>query len=135
MKPWAEQDSAWINDPREDKEKAPIYTMGSAEPRSFSRGKRGIAGTLVFTVFDRDALLEDLKDINIQRIGGEQTEVYEGATLRIDEWNQQLTEMSQEGTNDSSISSQAADVTKKVAAISNPHYDDEIPPSTYQAAA
>jgi hypothetical protein len=39
------------------REKAPIYTMGSADPRSFSRGKRGIAGTLIFTVFDRSALL------------------------------------------------------------------------------
>jgi hypothetical protein len=39
------------------REKAPIYTMGSADPRSFSRGKRGIAGTIVFTVFDRHALL------------------------------------------------------------------------------
>lgn len=39
------------------REKAPLYTMGSADPRSFSRGKRGIAGTLVFIVFDRHALL------------------------------------------------------------------------------
>jgi hypothetical protein len=31
--------------------------MGSADPRSFSRGKRGIAGTLIFLVFDRHALL------------------------------------------------------------------------------
>jgi hypothetical protein len=38
------------------REKAPIYTMGSANPRSFSRGKRGIAGSLIFTVFDRPAL-------------------------------------------------------------------------------
>lgn len=38
------------------REKAPVYTLGSANPRSFSRGKRGIAGSLVFTVFDRDAL-------------------------------------------------------------------------------
>ena len=43
------------------REKAPIYTMGSADPRSFSRGKRGIAGTLIFTVFDRSALLEQFK--------------------------------------------------------------------------
>ena len=43
------------------REKAPIYTMGSADPRSFSRGKRGIAGTLIFTVFDRSALLEIFK--------------------------------------------------------------------------
>jgi len=45
------------------REKAPIYTMGSADPRSFSRGKRGIAGTLIFTVFDRSALLEVFKAI------------------------------------------------------------------------
>lgn len=38
------------------REKAPIYTLGSPNPRSFSRGKRGIAGTLIFTVFDRPAL-------------------------------------------------------------------------------
>ncbi len=39
------------------REKAPVYTMGTADPRSFSRGKRGIAGTLIFIVFDRHALL------------------------------------------------------------------------------
>lgn len=44
------------------REKAPIYTMGEADPRSFSRGKRGIAGSLVFTVFDRSALLEAMRD-------------------------------------------------------------------------
>lgn len=38
------------------REKAPVYTMGSANPRSFSRGKRGIAGSCVFQVFDRDCL-------------------------------------------------------------------------------
>jgi len=42
------------------REKAPIYTMGSADPRSFSRGKRGIAGTLIFIVFDRHVLLSTL---------------------------------------------------------------------------
>ena len=45
------------------REKAPIYTMGSADPRSFSRGKRGIAGTLVFTVFNRNALLETFRNM------------------------------------------------------------------------
>src|SRR3989304_2550589 len=42
------------------REKAPIYTMGSADPRSFSRGKRGIAGTLVFVMFDRHVVLSAL---------------------------------------------------------------------------
>jgi len=37
------------------REKAPNYTMGSADPRSFSRGKRGIAGSMVFIIFDRNA--------------------------------------------------------------------------------
>lgn len=43
------------------REVAPLYTMGSADPRSFSRGKRGIAGSLVFLVFDRSALLDTLR--------------------------------------------------------------------------
>lgn len=38
------------------REKAPVYVLGDPNPKSFSRGKRGIAGSLVFTVFDRDAL-------------------------------------------------------------------------------
>lgn len=39
------------------REKAPIYTLGSADPRSFSRNKRGVAGSLVWINFDRHALL------------------------------------------------------------------------------
>ncbi len=38
------------------REKAPIFTLGSPNPRSFSRGKRGIAGSMMFTTFDRPAL-------------------------------------------------------------------------------
>lgn len=45
-----------------NREKSPLYTMGSADPRSFSRGKRGIAGSMVFLVFDRSALLSTLGD-------------------------------------------------------------------------
>lgn len=44
------------------REKAPIYSMGEADPRSFSRSKRGIAGSMVFVVFDRSALLEGMRD-------------------------------------------------------------------------
>jgi hypothetical protein len=43
------------------REKVPIYTMGSPDPRSFSRGKRGIAGSMVFTVFNKD-VFDDFKD-------------------------------------------------------------------------
>lgn len=45
-----------------NREKAPIYTMGKADPRSFARGKRGIAGSLIFIVFDKHALLDRFKD-------------------------------------------------------------------------
>jgi len=42
------------------REKAPIYTMGEPDPRAFARGKRGIAGSLIFIQFDRHALLQVL---------------------------------------------------------------------------
>ena len=42
------------------REKVAVYTLGSAEPRSFSRGKRGISGNLVFIVFNRDSLLSTI---------------------------------------------------------------------------
>ena len=41
-----------------NREKAPVYTMGKADPRSFARGKRGIAGSLIFIVFDKHSLLD-----------------------------------------------------------------------------
>jgi hypothetical protein len=42
------------------REKAPIYTMGSADPRAFARGKRGIAGSLVFIQFDTEPLIDEM---------------------------------------------------------------------------
>jgi len=38
------------------REKAPLYALGSVDPLGYSRGKRGIAGSLIFTIFDRAAL-------------------------------------------------------------------------------
>lgn len=46
-----------------EREKAPVFTLGSADARSFSRGKRGIAGSLVFAVFDQDSLVEAMKRV------------------------------------------------------------------------
>lgn len=43
------------------REKGPIYTLGSPDPRGFGRGKRGIAGSLIFQTFDREALMEEIK--------------------------------------------------------------------------
>lgn len=110
------------------REKAPVYTMGSAEPRSFSRGKRGIAGTLVFTTFDRDALLAGLKEhaaqaASFQRIGGE----LNMNPISIDEWDEKMTSLTGLA-GDNLASSYAEEVTQKIAVTSDPYYVDEIPP-------
>ena len=47
------------------REKAPIYTMGSPDPRSYSRNKRGIAGSFVWINFDRHALLENFQKAGV----------------------------------------------------------------------
>lgn len=124
-----------INDPHEDKEKAPIYTMGSPEPRSFSRGKRGIAGSLVFTVFDRDALISGLQDHikkeqTFHRIGGDTLE-YE--RISVDEWDEKLTGIATNGVSSSKngqkVTEENADkITRNISSVAMPHYGDEIPP-------
>ena len=47
---------------RVNREKAPVYTMGSVDPRSIARGKRMVSGVCVFIVFDKDSLLEAMTD-------------------------------------------------------------------------
>ena len=103
------------------REKAPVYTMGSPEPRSFSRGKRGIAGTLVFTVFDRDALIEALKRQNgkVERIGSDNLATTT-TPMSIDEWDRIMT---------GEVSASSVDYTKSnITQIDDPIYADEIPP-------
>lgn len=41
------------------REKAPIYVMGRADPLSFSRGKRGIAGTIITLMLDEHILKKE----------------------------------------------------------------------------
>jgi hypothetical protein len=41
------------------REKAPIYVMGRVDPLSFSRGKRGIAGTIITLMLDQHILFHD----------------------------------------------------------------------------
>lgn len=45
------------------RDKAPVFTCGSPDARSFSRGKRGLAGSMVFAVFDHDALVEAMQRV------------------------------------------------------------------------
>ena len=110
------------------REKAPVYTMGSAEPRSFSRGKRGIAGTLVFTVFDRDALIAEMKrqGYKINKIGasissGEGEGDLTQDPVTIDEWDSAMTG-AMAGITDPAARAEA------IAPETDPEYADEVPP-------
>ncbi|KPI50811.1 major structural protein [Clostridioides difficile] len=46
-----------------EREKKPVYTLGSPDARSFSSGKREIKGSLVFAMFDQDSLIKSMKSI------------------------------------------------------------------------
>lgn len=120
-----------------NREKSPIYTMGSAEPRSFSRGKRGIAGTMVFAVFDRDCLIdafrqvmEENKDsLYIQKFKMNDP-TYVNQKLNsvtgfssIEEWDEQMTGLARSSLSDSNTSD-SGNLTDKFM----PHYADEILP-------
>lgn len=41
------------------REKAPIYVMGRVDPLSFSRGKRGIAGTIITLMLDQHIMMAE----------------------------------------------------------------------------
>lgn len=97
------------------REKAPVYVMGDPNPKSFSRGKRGIAGSLVFTVFDRDAL-HQMKTVDnpVYRHGLNSTKSgnFEASAL---------TAVHETNVTD-------ADIPGKWAERKAPKYSDEIPP-------
>jgi hypothetical protein len=118
------------------REKAPIYTMGSAEPRSFSRGKRGIAGTLVFTVFNRDSLIEEMnalmkeKNLGIQKFAMNTTSAIATATdgqqyLSIEDWDAQMSKLAAgSGTTNGGTGATTGNLVQTAPA----YYADEILP-------
>ena len=85
------------------RDKAPVFTMGSPDARSFSRGKRGLAGSMVFAVFDNDALVTALQSVwdeiapvamysaaaNIQKAGSEDF----SNALDMIKWNQTISDL------------------------------------------
>ena len=102
------------------REKAPIFTMGDPNPRSFSRGKRGIAGSLVFTIFDRDALkgIKDSKDGGVHRSGFNSSDRFAGNDL-----------LRPHEDNDPDVGGMDLDENFSRWSSRKPsHYSDEIPP-------
>jgi hypothetical protein len=101
------------------REKAPIYTMGSVDAVSFGRGKRGHAGSLIFTNFDRDALY----DIKHQALSST-------FSTRYQYWKKQQDIPA--GGRSKLISSTlaAADLNSLGIELADPNYSDQIPPFT-----
>nr|DAV25223.1 MAG TPA: Protein of unknown function (DUF2597) [Caudoviricetes sp.] len=112
------------------REKAPVYTMGSAEPRSFSRGKRGIAGTLVFTVFNRDALIEEFKGklngetTGVQKFKAERNSESDVNFLSVEQWDAEMSNYAGVGDQTGASIGNVSDLTSKY----QPIYADEILP-------
>lgn len=121
------------------REKAPIYTMGKADPRAFARGKRGIAGTLIFIVFDRGALIGtfgafanvDSNKLNFSA-DKEELKAFPGAnqTPNINEGIAQSRESLASLRTESNIQNVGGD-----QAITSPWYADQIPPFDVTLAA
>jgi hypothetical protein len=112
------------------REKVPVYTMGSAEPRSFSRGKRGIAGNLVFISFDRDALLEALGDVSISKYKANDPGwlAEQGAKqfLSIADWDNFMSDLA--NPNGKTGGGVVGNITDLVNDEAKPRYADEILP-------
>lgn len=92
------------------RDKAPVFTMGSPDARSFSRGKRGIAGSMVFAVFDHDSLVEALQSVWDQiaptamftaagNIGASRYDENFQNALDMIKWNNTVSEKALEGEN------------------------------------
>jgi hypothetical protein len=120
------------------REKAPVYTMGSADPRAFARGKRGIAGSLVFIQFDTEPLLEEMSNLRfISDIDDLRPEYQAGLT------NPQTPTLVTAGAGSTNApgvpaQQQESDLSGTVfsdQAASAPWYPDQIPPFDIVLAA
>lgn len=113
------------------REKVPVYTMGSAEPRSFSRGKRGIAGNLVFISFNRDALLAELGDVSISKYKANDAawlaDRDAAQFISIEQWDAYMSDLANpNGT--SGVAGTVGDTKNLVTDEAKPRYADEILP-------
>ena len=113
------------------REKVPVYTMGSAEPRSFSRGKRGIAGNLVFVSFNRDALLSELGDKSISKYkandaGWLKEDKEMSQFISIEQWDAFMSDLA--NPNGTSGAGQVGETKHLVTDEAKPKYADEVLP-------
>ena len=113
------------------REKVPVYTMGSAEPRSFSRGKRGIAGNLVFVSFNRDALLSELGDKSISKYKANDAawlaDKESAQFISIEQWDAFMSDLANpNGTSGAGVLND--NISSLVTDDAKPKYADEVLP-------
>ena len=111
------------------REKVPVYTMGSAEPRSFSRGKRGIAGNLVFISFNRDALLEEIGTHKMSKFKANDpawlNDKNAAQFISIQEWDHYMSDLANSQSGKDGVVGYGKDLVTDDA---KPKYADEIYP-------
>lgn len=106
-----------------NREKAAIYTMGKASPRSFARGKRAIAGSLIFILFDANPILEHFAG---SKFSADQNEGLFRDKTGSNNPNDQL------GNLAGGSATAGVDYNQE---ITNPWYVDQIPPFDVVIAA
>ena len=102
------------------REKAPIYVMGSVDAVSFGRGKRGHAGSLIFTNFDRHALFDIME-------GNFNTGNFD--PKRYHYWKKQ-TDIPAGGRSKFISGENFLDLSALGLKLTQPNYSDQIPPFT-----
>lgn len=113
------------------REKAPIYVMGKVDPLSFSRGKRGIAGTMISLMLDRHILFDE--PFSDKQYLADKDEIFADV--------QQINELNLQGNEDTSLNIQDltgnADGTQSTVdttalssdwQLTNTAYVDQLPP-------
>lgn len=95
------------------REKSPIFTLGSPNPRSFTRGKRGIAGSMMFTTMDRSAMY----DVIAKNVSNDSFKIWTRT------WNLLPNMNSQVAANIASVDNSDASVKRAI-----PYYADQILP-------
>jgi len=104
------------------REKAPIYVMGRVDPLSFSRGKRGIAGTIITLMLDQHVMLN--LPFSDMRFVADNDEIYPSTSnLNAASGASNLTDLNEVG-----VTNFAAGDLSDNYTISQSWYVDQIPP-------
>lgn len=102
------------------REKAPLYVMGRVDPLAFSRGKRGIAGTLISLLLDEHLLMTNV--FADKRFIADNHEIY---PLDVDLTNLKESTESLQTVGDPIFN--AGDVSTNFS-LKSPWYVDQVPP-------